>query len=63
MDIAKFSTPSLIAYHAKLNTMEWERNIRLKHRKDRHSGIDFNNQRFLKHKADVKQELEKRGMK
>lgn len=61
--ISEWNDQQLIAYRAKLNSQEWKRNIALQKQKDRHKGINFDNPLFNKRKAEVKQELEKRGIK
>ncbi len=61
-DIKQWNNDSLLQYHSKLNSMEWKRNIAISKQTDRHKGINFDNPRFNKHKAEVKQELENRGL-
>lgn len=62
-DVSQWPDAELIAHNAKINSMEWKRNIALQKKTDRHKTINFDNELFNKRKARIKQEMAKRGLK
>lgn len=57
------SDTDLLVLRNKLNTTEWNKELRLTKRKKQHENIDFTNPRHEALKEQVKQEIEKRGLR
>lgn len=61
--IKQLSNDRILAMDQSLQKMDWDRAIKLNKKKKRHENIDFTNPRHEELKAQVKQEIENRGLK